>query len=317
MQFRFNFAMGSAMIQLGENFVENQPARTGPDPRRIESTKDTAVGLEAPEAPQSAIVEKLDSGKRRKYARFVIAALSSIPWIGGAIGAAASFSAEKDQERLNELEMLWLKGHEKKIRELSDTLTDIFTRLENFGDEIQERIESPGYLSLVRKCFRSWDAAETDEKKRMLKNLITNAGAIKLCSDDLVRLFINWIDQYHETHFLVIKQIYKNPRATRAQIWDEIYGQRVREDSAEADLFRYLIRDLSVGGVIRQERETDGYGRFMKKESKGTMHESSSRVMESAFENTKPYVLTALGRQFVHYVMEDVVRQISAENPGT
>ena len=35
-----------------------------------------------------------------------------------------------------------------------------------------------------------------------------------------------------------------------------------------------------------------------------------SRVMESSFEATKPYVLTALGKQFVHYVMEDVVPQI-------
>jgi hypothetical protein len=33
-------------------------------------------------------------------------------------------------------------------------------------------------------------------------------------------------------------------------------------------------------------------------------------VMESAFEDTKPYVLTELGKQFVHYVMEDVVPQI-------
>ena len=32
--------------------------------------------------------------------------------------------------------------------------------------------------------------------------------------------------------------------------------------------------------------------------------------MESAFEETKPHALTALGKQFVHYVMEDVVPQI-------
>jgi len=97
----------------------------------------------SPEQPQDAIVEKLSSGKRRKFARFVVAALSSIPWIGGVFSAAASFSAEKDQEGFNELEALWLKGHEEKIKELGETLTDIFTRLENFGDEIQDRIESP------------------------------------------------------------------------------------------------------------------------------------------------------------------------------
>ena len=75
------------------------------------------------------------------------------------------------------------------------------------------------------------------------------------------------------------------------------------------DLFKYLIRDLSTGGVIRQERESDGLGNFYKKE-RAPSRESSNRVMESAFESTKPYVLTALGKQFVHYVMEDVVPQI-------
>lgn len=39
--------------------------------------------------------------------------------------------------------------------------------------------------------------------------------------------------------------------------------------------------------------------------------------MESAFENTKPYVLTELGKKFVHYVMEEVVLQIGGpSNPG-
>ena len=61
--------------------------------------------------------------------------------------------------------------------------------------------------------------------------------------------------------------------------------------------------------MIRQERETDGLGNFYKRE-RTTPRQGSSRVMESAFESTKPYVLTALGKQFVHYVMEDVVPQI-------
>ena len=43
--------------------------------------------------------ERLSGGRGKKYARFVIAALSSIPWIGGVISAAASLSAEKDQEK--------------------------------------------------------------------------------------------------------------------------------------------------------------------------------------------------------------------------
>jgi len=152
--------------------------------------------------------------------------------------------------------------------------------------------------------------ADTEDKRQMFQKLITNAGATKLCPDDLVRLFLHWIEEYHETHFLVIKEIYRNPNTTRGQIWDRIHGPRLREDSSEADLFRYLIRDLSTGGVIRQARETDMDGHFLKKDPRGLSRHTSGRIMESAFEDTKPYVLTELGKKFVHYVMDDVVPQI-------
>jgi hypothetical protein len=237
--------------------------------------------------------------------------------IGGVIGAAASFSAERDQEGVNDLHRLWLEEHKEKVNELGATFGDVFTRLDNFGDDIQERIQSPEYLALVKKCFRSWDEADTQDKKQMLKKLITNAGAIKLCPDDLIRLFMNWIDQYHEAHFAVIKEIYRHPGVTRGQIWDNIHGQRPRENSADADLFRYLIRELSTGGVVRQARETDDLGRFYKKERAGRPRSTSSDVMESSFEDTKPYVLTELGKQFVHYVTEDVVSQLGQQNTST
>lgn len=264
------------------------------------------------EPSHDSFIERLSGGRGRKYTRFVMAALGSIPWVGGVIAASASLSAERDQEKITDLQRLWLEEHKEKVRELGATLNDIFDRLDSLGPEIQERIESPQYLALVKKSFRSWDEADTQEKKQMLKKLIANAGAKNLCPDDLIRLFINWIDQYHEAHFLVIRQIYKRPGITRAQIWDSINPRRPRDDSSEADLFRYLIRDLSTGGVVRQERDTDIDGRFLKRDTRGQSHSGSARVMESAFESTKAYMLTELGKQFVHYVMEDVVPTIGA-----
>ena len=91
----------------------------------------------------------------------------------------------------------------------------------------------------------------------------------------------------------------------------EIHGEIVREDSAEADLFRLLIRDLSTGGVVRQTRQTTVDGRFLKKHPRRSRGHIAS-TMESAFEDTKPYELTALGQQFVHYVFTDAVRRIAS-----
>ena len=285
----------------------NQPE----EPRRSPDSNQE-FNAELVEPSQDALVAKLSAGRSHKYARFVVAALSSIPWVGGFIAASANLSAEREQEGINELQRLWLEEHKGKIKELSATLADIFIRLDNFGDDAKQRIESPEYLALVKKAFRSWDEADTETKKQMLRKLIANAGAINLCPDDLIRLFLHWIELYDETHFIVIKEIYRHPNITRAQIWNNIHHVRPREDSSEADLFRYLIRDLSTGGVIRQARETDMSGHFLKRDTRGQSHQSSSRFMESAFEDTKPYVLTELGKKFVHYVMEDVVPQIGS-----
>jgi len=52
-------------------------------------------------------------------------------------------SAEREQQNINDLQRLWLEEHQETIKQLSATLADIFTRLDNFGDEVQQRIESP------------------------------------------------------------------------------------------------------------------------------------------------------------------------------
>ena len=267
----------------------------------------------SPKSAGDALIEELSKGKGKKYVRFIMAALGSVPWIGsylGILGAIAGLSGEADQDKVNGLLKLWIQEHQPKLEELKTTLGDITSRLDGLGEDIQQRVESPEYLALVRSAFKSWDNAETAEKREYIKRLISNAGATTLCPDDLVRLFIGWIDTYHESHFVVIKEVYQNPGVTRGTIWDKVHTERPREDSAEADLFRYLVRDLSIGGVIRQSKDITPDGQFMKKRTAYVPKGYGSQTMESAFEDSKPYVLTELGKEFVHYVLSDVVKRV-------
>lgn len=279
-----------------------------------EDDKESAL-IKAPEPVivseyEQAAIGAVIGGSWKKYTRVAMAALGAVPWVGSVISAAASLSAENEQGKTNQIIVLWLKEHEQKLKELGATLSSIFERFSSFGEEINQRLESPEYLTLVRMTFRKWDQAETYEKKEMFKKLITNSGVITLAQDDLVRLFLEWTEKYHEFHFAVIREIYKNPGITRGAIWERIRGEEPREDSAEADLFKLLIRDLSTGSVVRQEKEVNSFGQFVRKtRSKPSVHSS---VHESAFEDTKPYVLTELGSQFVHYVMEDIAPQIES-----
>jgi hypothetical protein len=250
---------------------------------------------------------------RRILKKFVAAALGSVPWVGGFLSAAAAVSGDEASERQDELRTQWLEEHQRKLGHLYGTLNDITERFERLGPEIEDRVESTEYLALVRQAFRTWDRSETDDKRRYIGNLLSNAAGTKLTSDDVVRLFIAWLDQYHESHFMVIREIFKHPGITRYDIWDQIFGDFPREDSAEADLYRMLIRDLSTGGVIRQSRATNSAGQFLRRKPVRRPGGAPS-TMESAFEETKPYELTELGKQFVHYTMSEVVTRIGSGN---
>lgn len=258
---------------------------------------------------------RLDAAKHPRYTRFILAALSSIPWVGGLIGASASLYGELDQGRVNMLQQKWLEEHSERLRDVASAIDEVIGRLDQFGDDVKERIESEEYLSIVRKAFRTWDGADTKEKRRLVQQLLGHAGASRITSDDVVRLFIEWIERYHEAHFSVIREVFRHSGSTRADIWAGIHGAQPREDSAEADLFKLLIHDLTTGRVIRQHRPTNQYGEFTKKPRSPERKGSVSMVMKSAFDDNEPYELTELGKQFVHYTMNEIVPRVGS-GPG-
>jgi hypothetical protein len=277
------------------------------------------------QSDENVIIERLrdelaksePTRKKRIIEKFILAALGSIPWVGGFLSAAASYKAEDGSVKQNNLQTQWLEEHQAKLGALRATLEEIQRRFESLGDSIDERIQSEEYLGLVRKAFRAWDEADTEEKRRYTANIVTNSAGTRVCSDDVVRLFLDWLELYHESHFAVIREIFNNPGSTRFEIWSELYGEVPREDSAEADLFKFLIRDLSTGGVVRQERDVNHLGQFVRKKPRQTRKGTAPTTMESAFEDSKSYVLTELGKQFVHYTMNEVVTRISGPDSTT
>jgi hypothetical protein len=271
----------------------------------------TAASLD--ESPHVALATFLAGPGQAKYGRFILAVLGSIPWVGSLMAAAAALHAEREQGKVNELILRWVEEHEVTFHELSETIRGMIIRLEQIGEQVDERLSDERYLGLVRQGFRVWDEANTKEKRDRVRQTLTNAAGTRLCSDDVVRLFLQWIQQYNEIHFRVIQIIYKAPGLSRSEIWDELHGEDVRDDSADADLFKLMIRDLSTGSVIRQHKDTTPDGRFLR--AKPRRARTRSPVLQSPFEDDKPYELTELGSQFVHYAMTELVTRIGSEQP--
>jgi len=254
----------------------------------------------------------MDTGKAGKAGRASLNVASGmIPFIGGVLSAIASTWGEAEQEHANNMLRQWIQMLEDELREKGKTIAEILARLDMNDAETLKRVESPEYQSLLKKSFRKWSSIDSESKREKIRNILSHAAATRLVSDDVVKMFIDWIEVYSDFHFEVIGQIYQNEGTTRGQIWDQLGRQQVPENSAEADLYRMLIRDLSIGGVIRQHRETDYYGNFVKKTPPRAPKGQGSRTMISAFDRSEQYELTELGKQFVHYAMNELAPRLT------
>jgi hypothetical protein len=231
---------------------------------------------------------------------------------GGALSSLMSEYSQQDQDRINHLIKTWLQLQADEMKEIGTTLFEVMGRLDLQDEKIIERLESEEYLKLLKKCFRDWSAAESEEKRKLIANLLTAAAGAHITTDDIVRLFVTWIDNYSEGHFAIVRAVYNHDGITRGQIWETVKdpGERPREDSLEADLFKLLVQDLNMGHLIRQHRPRDYNGNFIKQQPRKRGNGNSGYT--SAFDDAKQYELTELGKQFVHYTMSDHVTKIAA-----
>lgn len=251
------------------------------------------------------------SSRGKKSGRALLNAAGSIPFVGGLFSAAAGYWSEHEQEQVNDFLEHWMSMLRDEMKEKQITMIEVMTRLDLHDDQIKERIKSSEYQSLTRKCFREWSAAESESKRVFVRNILANAASSNMTSDDVIRLFFEWLKNYSDMHFEVIGAIYNNDGISRGGIWRGIGRGTVREDSAEADLFKLLIRDLSTGSIIRQHRQRDHLGNPLPKPRARPVKGGKTPV--SAFDNEEGYELTALGAQFVHYAMNDLSQRIAYE----
>lgn len=251
-----------------------------------------------------------DTPRGRLFKKLLVAAASGIPGIGAFVAAGMEYKFDESNEELAEVQRLWSNALEEEIKELKRALAFLTKRLEELGAEAMRRAESEGYLRMVRKTFQGWDRADSDAKRHYFANLLANAAGTAYAPDDMVRLFIEWIDRFNDSHFRIIRHVYDYQPCTRYEIAEAFFGGSEnipREDAAEADLFSELFRELNMGGLVRQRRDTDPDGRFYRRRpATRARRGQASPLLASRFDDEKPQVLSELGRKFVRYVFEDV-----------
>jgi len=155
-------------------------------PENESGTSDIVV-LPPGENKVSDALAHLEAARAPRFTRFAMAAMSSVPWVGGLIAAAAAYYSESDQSKVNVLQRQWLEEHRERLKDLGSAISEVTERLEQFGEEVRERLESEEYLGIVRQAFRVWDQADTKEKRRLVQQVLAHAGSASITSDDVVR----------------------------------------------------------------------------------------------------------------------------------
>ncbi len=87
------------------------------------------------EAMHAGIEKSESSGPGRAVEKFVLAALSSIPWFGILVSTVTSMNSEEEAAHQSYLLQLWVEEHRRKLTELAQTLQEVQSRFENFGEK--------------------------------------------------------------------------------------------------------------------------------------------------------------------------------------
>lgn len=150
--------------------------------------------------------ESPESGNFGKYSRGALQAIGgTIPFASGVFSAIAGAWAEKDQEKVNRFLKHWVEMLKDELKEKETTILEILRRLDLQDKAIAERVESKEYQSLIKKTFREWGGVESEEKRIYIRNILANAAACTVSSDDVVRMYIDWINKYSEMHFQLLQ----------------------------------------------------------------------------------------------------------------
>jgi hypothetical protein len=107
----------------------------------------------------------------------------AVPFAGGLFSAAAGAWSENEQEKVNKFFKQWLKMLEDEIKEKEQTVLEIMARLDMHDEKATKRLESKEYQSLLKKTFREWSGAESEDKRKCIRNILANAAATTLTSD--------------------------------------------------------------------------------------------------------------------------------------
>jgi hypothetical protein len=81
----------------------------------------------------------------------------------------------KNRQKSTESSNIGSRCCRQSLAEKAQTILEVMARLDMNDEKIAERVASPEYQSLLRKAFREWAGAESEEKRKLVRNILAHA----------------------------------------------------------------------------------------------------------------------------------------------
>lgn len=149
------------------------------------------------------------SSKVEKVGKFIADVATTAPYVGGLIAAVKGAYQDHQQEKANNFIHNWISMIQDEMKEKQQTIIEIMARIDLQDEQIGQKVSSSEFQSLSKKAFRDWGAAESEDKRVYIRNILSNTAADKsnAYSYDVIRMFLDWIKTYSDLHFNVVKII--------------------------------------------------------------------------------------------------------------
>lgn len=213
----------------------------------------------------SEIIGKPKAGTWDAAHTIVKAGLSSIPYAGG---PAAEFFSLIIVPPLSKRRDEWIESIAKELKVLEEKVEDF--KVENLS-------QHETFITTVMYASQVAIRTHQKEKLKALRNSILNAALSNYPDEDLIFIFLHFIDTLTPLHIRTLK-FFENPHPIKSYFLEakfpELKGQR--------DFCNMIAKDLVSGGLISELMPTDT-GR-------------SPDILSEL------YIITEIGKQFINFI---------------
>ncbi len=206
----------------------------------------------------------------------------------------------------------------KRMRKFLEALVEELNQVKSKIESVD--FESPVFLTTFLHASQIDARTHQEQKLEALKNVVLNSSIPRALEDDILAMFLNWIDYFPELHISTLKHLHYLDRYAPEQLntyfpmlekYRGAYNQ-VLKDLADRGLInlreKYITQEdedkQRVGGPISYTFMDNGSNLRKRKTQKEffRLREDIDTILEESRLSSQASKTTELGKEFIEFI---------------